>query len=131
MKIEIHDNMMVKDLKRQFHDAFPALKLEFFSGTVHNRESQLDNEAMLKDFGLKQNGTLIFDAQMKVSEFELMINEHYGLQIQVFRKSGNVFVETTGTDDWTLAQEQTEAESSQNPSDVGIEKDMTDRDKWE
>jgi hypothetical protein len=32
----------------------------------------------------------------------------YGLSVQVFRKSGNVWLETSATDNWTLRQQNNE-----------------------
>ena len=37
--------------------------------------------------------------------------EVYGLGVQVFRKSGNVWLETTVTDSWTLKEQNDQGES--------------------
>jgi len=42
---------------------------------------------------------------MTVAELEKMITEKYGMNVQVVRRSGNIWLETTMTDDWTLQQQ--------------------------
>jgi hypothetical protein len=45
---------------------------------------------------------------MKVSELENLFKRKYKLNIQVFRKSGNAWLETTVTDAWTLDKQNQE-----------------------
>ena len=47
---------------------------------------------------------------MKVNKLEKIFLEEYGLSVQVFRKSGRVWLETTMTDDWTLAEQNRQGE---------------------
>jgi hypothetical protein len=52
--------------------------------------------------GLKQNGAIeIFD-QMTVKQLETTFREKFGLNVQVARRSGSMWLETTMTDNWTL-----------------------------
>ena len=37
------------------------------------------------------------------------IEEEFGIHVQVLRKSGRVWLQTTATDDWTLAEQEQEA----------------------
>ena len=39
---------------------------------------------------------------MSVTELETMFRENFGLYVQVFRRSGKLWLETTATDSWTL-----------------------------
>ena len=48
---------------------------------------------------------------MTVNELEQRFSDVYGLGVQVFRKSGNVWLETTVTDGWTLEQQNKQGES--------------------
>ena len=45
---------------------------------------------------------------MTVNQLELLIFSKFGLAAQVFRKSGNVWLETSATDNWTLLQQNNE-----------------------
>ena len=42
---------------------------------------------------------------MTVTDLEQNFSDVYGLSIQVFRKSGDVWLETTITDGWTLEKQ--------------------------
>ena len=42
---------------------------------------------------------------MKVAELENDFSGQFGLQVQVFRKSGEVWLQTTKTDNWTLIEQ--------------------------
>ena len=62
------------------------------------------DDALLKDFRLvHSDGQLHITDEMSVSELEAMFRDHYGLYVQVFRRSGRLWLETTATDNWTLS----------------------------
>jgi hypothetical protein len=42
---------------------------------------------------------------MTVTDFENALMDQFGLSAQVFRRSGNLWLETTITDYWTLKQQ--------------------------
>lgn len=135
MLIEVKSDMMVKDLKKQFHGYYPNLKLEFFNQTSsedggNSKDQMLDNEALLSAYTRNQSGTVEFTGNTSVRQFETLFSETFGLNVQVFRKSGNVYLETSNTDDWTLDMEHKEALSSMTKAE-GAATDFTDRDKWE
>jgi hypothetical protein len=135
MLIEVKSDMMVKDLKKQFHGYYPNLKLEFFNQTSsedggNSKDQMLDNEALLNAYTRNQSGTVEFTGNTSVRQFETLFSETFGLNVQVFRKSGNVYLETSNTDDWTLDMEHKEALSSMTRAE-GAATDFTDRDKWE
>lgn len=57
------------------------------------------------------SGELAIDENTKVAHLEKEMLEKFGLFVQVFRRSGKVWIETTVTDDWTLGKQNSEAES--------------------
>ena len=48
---------------------------------------------------------------MTVSDLEQKFAELFGLSVQVFRKSANVWLETTVTDGWTLEEQNRQGEA--------------------
>lgn len=50
-------------------------------------------------------GSIEITGEMKVRELERALGKLFPLRAQVFRRSGNIWLETTMTDDWTLAQQ--------------------------
>jgi hypothetical protein len=42
---------------------------------------------------------------MTVAELERLFVENFGLNAQVFRRSGTLWLQTSATDNWTLAEQ--------------------------
>jgi hypothetical protein len=109
--MNISDEKKLRDVKEEFHRKFSHLKIEFYEG-VHTKgkgshhSEQLDAELTLGSVGHAEgSGAFFIDPQMAVADFEQNIKEKYGLNVQVFRKSGNLWIQTTATDSWTLAEQ--------------------------
>jgi len=107
MKIRITPTRLISEVQEEFNALFPYLKLEFFrsrgyqSGPVanhiipHNRRIG-DCQAAITD------GTIEINKNMKVKELEKIFKDLFRLNVQVFRRSGNLWLQTTMTDEWTL-----------------------------
>ena len=54
--------------------------------------------------GIKED-IIEIEERMKVSELEKLFKDKFKLAVQVFRKSGNLWLETTMTDNWSLLQQ--------------------------
>ena len=58
-------------------------------------------------------GDLKVNGEMEVSKLEQAFEKKYGLHVQVFRRSGNIWLQTTKTDSWTLEAQNRKGGSSQ------------------
>lgn len=121
MEIIVNKNEKLKDIQQQFQEHYPFLKIEFYKkshteGEGSKPKSQLDNNLTIGEVQTTtKEGLLHIRAITRVSELENDLVEQFGLSAQVFRKSGNVWLQTTKTDDWTLAeQNETAAEMNNN-----------------
>ena len=107
----ISDDKTFRDIQKDFNSKFPYLKLEFYSsrhgeGEGSPIQERIDPEQLLKN--ARQNhteGNIRVRKDMKVNELEQVFQEKFGLNVQVFRKSGNLWMQTTSTDHWTLAEQ--------------------------
>ena len=54
------------------------------------------------------SGNITVTPQMTVNELEQSFSDVYGLNAQVFRRSGKAWLETTVTDGWTLEKQNNE-----------------------
>ena len=54
---------------------------------------------------LHRPGHVSINGHLKASTLEKNFRDTYGINVQVFRKSGNIWLETTVTDDWTLSKQ--------------------------
>lgn len=124
MKISISDSFTIKEIQDKFSKKYPYLKLEFFSKShrIHTgtrKEFIISTDTKLEDCRSQHHvGTLDIFPKTTVAELEKQFQDIFGLFIQVFRKSGDVWIETTVTDDWTLEKQNTEAESFFNDMQV-------------
>ena len=113
MKMQLHiaPDRLISDVQNDFNQEFPYLKLEFFETRSFNRSSQsgkilLPRHQKLGDaFRQVQPGEIEVLHSMKVTELENIFRSRFNLAVQVFRRSGNLWLETTMTDNWTLDQQ--------------------------
>ncbi len=111
MNLHIAPNSLISDIQKEFNKAFPFLKIEFFNNKSFSRTEFsaqqiiaanrriVDTQLAIKD------GDIQINEEMKVIELEKLFKDKFKLAVQVFRKSGNLWLETTMTDNWTLAQQ--------------------------
>ena len=110
--MQLSANRTLGDLQKEFNDAFPYLKLVFFKH-AHDaykgspaKDILNEPEKMLFRVEDKPHeGVLYIEPEMPVWQVERLFKEEYGLYVQVFRKSGNLWLETSVTDDLTLEQQ--------------------------
>ena len=114
MKIIINDHRKIFAIQKDFNEMFPYLKLEFF-GKPHKAGAPSSKKIMKlpsKTIGqcrvVHNKGTLTITPSMTVADLEQAFSDVYGLSIQIFRKSGRVWLETTATDGWTLEKQNTQ-----------------------
>ncbi len=107
MQISIHKS--IADVKREFSGKYPFLKLEFFSRRRNGDARHLpflSEDLLLSELHpLPKEGKIDIKGSVTIRELEKKLAEEFQLQAQVFRRSGNVWLETTMTDGWTLAHQ--------------------------
>lgn len=114
MEMSINDERKISDLQQEFSRCFPFLKIEFF--TVAHTKNQLSSlkdmvpkDRSIGSFRTKHNtGTIVLDENKTVFELEDEFDKRFGMNAQVFRKSGSLWIETSLTDKWTLALQNSE-----------------------
>lgn len=112
MFLEINGERLISEIQKDFSTVFPFLKIEFFRNGNTRRDRYPVNRLIphnrhLKDawFWKKDKGLLEFSDDTSVTGFENAMMDEFGLSAQVFRRSGNLWLETTMTDSWTLKQQ--------------------------
>ena len=137
MRLLISGDRSIADVQKEFNSAYPFLKLEFFRNGMkrqsrYHANLKIGSNTRLRDSWIlrKDSGHLDLSDSMTVLELEESFIDQFGLSVQVFRKSGNVWLETTMTDSWTLKQQSDHAreisrgnEKMYRPYDKDIELD--------
>ena len=134
--LTINDSQSIEGLQEEFNSAFPYLKIEFFKERhrpgIGTEKKSMYNDTHEKIFNLEstpKQGKIALDASHTVQQLEAEFDEKFGLFIQVFRKSGSIWLETSKTDNWTLEQQNEEGRSLQE--ELKTEKESPDdHDIW-
>ena len=112
MRLSIYGERLITDVQNQFASVYPFLKIEFFknvdfSQSLYPRQRQMAHNLQLKDAwtSKKGEGELFIEDVMTVNDLESSFRNQFGLAAQVFRRSGNIWLETSITNGWTLKQQ--------------------------
>jgi uncharacterized pyridoxal phosphate-containing UPF0001 family protein len=111
MQITINDQRKIFAVQKEFSEMFPHLKLEFYSksnkggGSPSPKPMKHISKSIADCRTIHTSGVITIQPQMTVGELEQSFRDIYGLATQVFRKSGNNWIETTETVDWTLEKQ--------------------------
>jgi hypothetical protein len=123
MTLHLTTDKVIRDVQHEFTEAYPYLKLEFFSNPGGGGQSyyrkHLNWDIPMQKAGLVQRGELALSDNMTVGELEKKLQVEFGLQAQVSRKSGNCWLETTMTDNWTLKQQNDHGRDLSQPTYTG------------
>ena len=112
MYLEINGERLISDIQKDFGAVYPFLKIEFFRNGKIRRDRYPVNKLIPATQPVKtawhykqEKGQLTLSDGMTVTDFENALMDQFGLSAQVFRRSGNIWLETTITDYWTLKQQ--------------------------
>lgn len=102
-------NLKISDIQKLFEKEFPYLKIEFFTQKHQSYEgspkSQMVDKNTLISKLTDKSGQIEIHENMTVNEVEKLFEDMFGLHVQVFRKSGRTYLETSVTDNWTLKKQ--------------------------
>lgn len=102
----------VKEIQDRFSTLFSFLKINFFKigkpgpGVSGSRVILFSPELLLKEINPGMtDGELTIRESMTVLELENYLYEEFGLSAQILRKSGNLWLDTSRTNAWTLKEQ--------------------------
>jgi hypothetical protein len=134
MRLSIYGDKLISEVQKQFAVTYPFLKVEFFKNChsrhiLHPMHAQFAHNLKLKDAWIrrKAEGDLEINDVMTVTELENTFSEQFGLTAQVFRRSGNIWLETSITNGWTLKQQNDHGREIT----VGTKPDVKDENDYE
>jgi hypothetical protein len=120
MKIQVDKSRTIGDLQREFNEAFPYIKLVFFT-KPHDAYKGSPAKFLIQQPDLKlgdiekkpHDGVLYLEENMPTWQVERLFEENFGLHVQVFRKSGNTWLETSVSDDLSLGDQNIKGKMSE------------------
>jgi hypothetical protein len=121
MDLYLSPDKTIGALQTEFTEAFDGLKIVFFSKPhAEHKGSAAKFLIQDRDMSLSQlvpnlkPGTIPIGPETVVWDMEKVFESEYGLHVQLFRKSGRTWLETSVTDNLTLAEQQAKAKASEN-----------------
>jgi len=129
-QIEVDKNQTIDFINSQFNKVYPFLRIGFFKeghtkGNSVQRSKMILGNVKIIELMLRGNSEIVdFNGQTTVWELEQEFEKKFGLHIQVFRKSGSIWLETTATDNWSLEQQNEQGEFLDE--DLKFEKESPD-----
>ena len=114
MKLYIGANSRPEDVKKKFSEHYPFLKIELYKAeTLSGASAKKDipvtrrfTDLMKEDFIDNNNNITVALLEESFAAF--------GLRVRVFRKSGNVWIGTLLTNNWTLREQNNAGEEITN-----------------
>lgn len=125
MEITIDQTKKLSDIQTEFCKRFPYLKIEFYkqahtAGEGSPKEKTIDSNLTINEVQTeKEIGVIKITGLMTVAELESSFSNTFGLSAQVFRKSGSIWLQTTVSDHWTLAEQNKKAMEKHEQSQDG------------
>lgn len=119
MNIEMHSNKKLKEINEEFQKRFPYLKLAFFEkdhapGEVSASDDIINLNKTLGEFGSNITDWVV-NGLTVVEDLEKGFQDNTGLAVQVMRKSGDIWLQTSRTDYLTLAEQNAKGRGSNEP----------------
>ena len=109
MSIIITSEKLIEEIQEEFTHMFPFLKIEFFSKTIIKSKEAINKISNRLNFGYADNiGNLkkiVISPLMTVKDFEKDVEKKFGMYMQLYRRSANLWLEVTITDAWTIKQQ--------------------------
>ncbi|MEO5561949.1 MAG: hypothetical protein ABIR18_00915 [Chitinophagaceae bacterium] len=109
MRLLIAKDRSVENVQQEFNSLYPFLKLEFYKLNNDDADLQvkrhLPHSTMLTAAGLRNSGDIEVSDEMTVAQLEKTFRKQFGLDAQVCRKSGILWLQTTMTDNWSLQKQ--------------------------
>ena len=96
----------VRDMQQEFSQAFPYLKIDFFTkGNAAKKNIFTDQFLSLKQKPGADNTGIMLTPSLTIKELERRCEELFGVSVKVYRRFNNLWLETSITENFTLQQQ--------------------------
>ena len=115
--MKISNERKLSDIQIEFSNTFPYLKLEFYGkqqdlGNGSPKEDLLNVDQTIGEVRTKGEAEdLEIDGSSNVKTLEQKFFELFGLNVQIFRKSGGLWLQTTATEEWSAKDQNSSGEA--------------------
>jgi len=116
MNLIIRPENRIQEIQMEFNTLYPYLKVEFYRpiltpGKFPNRGQRIEGyEPVRKYSKIEKPCYLALNSTRTIYEVESDFQNVFALAAEIYRKSGNNWIETSLTDQWTLEHQNREGE---------------------
>jgi hypothetical protein len=107
MKLKIGKGDTIKNIQELFNNTYPFLRIEFVRKKAVQKEKLDGNECIVLPFN-EPAVDIDINSDQTVKSLEAEFKIKANMEVKVYRRFSNVWIETSLTDDWTLEQQNTE-----------------------
>lgn len=110
MQIYISEEAVIKEIQEKFHTLYAYLKLEFYrkphvKGEYSPEEDKISPDTPIENIRMRNSsGWIDISYYRTAAAIEHDFSYIFGLNAQVLRKAGTLWLETIDTDNWTLEE---------------------------
>lgn len=121
MYLHIIEDDLIQNIQREFQEQYSCLKLQFYKNPHEAGEASPAKECLKASLPIADvtmfhtGGDIDINPERTVRELEADFFHILGLCVQVLRKAGLVWLETTDTDSWTLQQQNEKGKEYNTP----------------
>lgn len=106
MILEVSNTKTILEVQNKFSTNYPFLKIEFYDKSSNLAEHQVNGNKKIGEINKRhKTGTIEIHPWYKTGDIEQAFKKQYGLTVQIFRLVGEGWIETTGTDELTLEEQ--------------------------
>jgi len=115
MKINIDKESLIGDIQKQFTAHYSFLKIQFHKKRSSDKrfireEPAAPCELFRNLSGTDKTGIVNINCKRSIADVENEFKNKYGVDAEILRKSGTLWIETSLTDDWSLEKQNKEGE---------------------
>ena len=117
MKLKITPHTTIKEVQDAFSKVYPALRIEFYK-KAHSENIVTPEKYKINSEGagalqtiFSKKAVIDINKNKTVAEFEKDFFQTFEVAAQVFRRSENIWLQTSKTDDWTLEKQNAQGDS--------------------
>ncbi len=118
MKIRIHTDTTIAEVQQKFSELYPFLKIDFYrkskgdDSALYEAADLIDSDEKFSEIAtMEQPIQIDIDPDRTVAQVESECYEKLGIAMQVSRKSGSVWLQTSKTDYRTLQMQNESGEA--------------------
>ncbi|MBS1919354.1 MAG: hypothetical protein JST17_03775 [Bacteroidetes bacterium] len=111
MIIQVNSKKTIADFRNEFSGVYPFLNLEFYDtphqfAEISSYKDQLPHDKTIHDIcKTSEQGNLEIQPWFKTGKVENEFKRIFGLNVQIFRRQGDTWIQTAGTDELTLEEQ--------------------------